>query len=70
MDYVENLRRPNGGSVDFYTVFNEAVEKVKEFWTQMAKALSTEDVSCFTLPDGDLDTGKLLSDPETSIFWG
>lgn len=69
MDYVENLHRPNGELVDFYTVFNEAEEKAKEVWAQMAKALSTEDVSCFALPDGNLDTGKLLSDPETSIFW-
>jgi hypothetical protein len=69
MDYVENLHRPNGERVDFYTVFNEAVGKTKEVWTQMSKALSTEDVSCFTLQDGNLDTGKLLSDPETSIFW-
>ena len=69
MDYVENLNRPNGERVDFYTVFNEAVGKAKEVWTQMSKALSTEDVSCFTLQDGNLDTGKLLSDPETSIFW-
>ena len=69
MDYVDNLHRPNGERVDFYTVFNEAVEKVKMFWAQMAKAIRTKDVSCFTLPDGNLDTGKLLSDPETSIFW-
>ena len=69
MEYVDNLHRPNGESVNFYTVFKGAVEKAKVFWTQMAKAVSTEDVSCFTLPDGDLDTGKLLSDPETSIFW-
>ncbi len=69
MDYVDNLQRPNGDRIDFYTVFNGAVEKVKVFWTQMAKALSTNNVSCFALPDGNLDTGKLLSDPTTSIFW-
>lgn len=68
-DYVDNLHRPNGECVDFHTVFNEAVEKVKEHWVQMANALSTKDVSCFTLPDGNLDTGKRLSVPETSIFW-
>ena len=68
-DYVDNLHRPNGECVDFHTVFNEAVEKVKEYWAQMANALSTKDVSCFTLPDGNLDTGKRLSVPETSIFW-
>ena len=69
MDYVDNLHRPNGESVSFHTVFNGAVEKVKEYWSQMANAVSTKDVSCFTLPDGNLDTGKRLSDPETSIFW-
>lgn len=69
IDYVENLRRPNGGSVDFYEVFNGAVENAKVYWTQIAKAISTKDISCFTLPDGNLDTGRLLSDPETSIFW-
>lgn len=69
MDYVDNLHRPNGERIDFYTVFNGAAEKVKMFWAQMARAIRTKDVSCFTLPDGNLDTGKLLSDPETSIFW-
>lgn len=69
MDYVDNLHRPDGERVDFHTVFNEAVEKAKVHWAQIANALSTKDVSCFTLPDGNLDTGKLLSDPETSIFW-
>lgn len=69
MDYIDNLHRPAGEHVDFYTVFNGAVEKAKEFWAQMAKALKSEDVSCFTLPDGNLDTGKLLSDSKTSIFW-
>ena len=69
MDYVDNLHRPNGEIVSFHTVFNGAVEKVKEYWSQMANAVSTKDVSCFTLPDGNLDTGKRLSDPETSIFW-
>ena len=68
-DYVDNLHRPNGECVGFYPVFNEAVEKVKGYWAQMANALSTKDVSCFTLPDGNLDTGKRLSVPETSIFW-
>ena len=53
-----------------FNLLKEAVEKVKEYWTQMANAVSTKDVSCFTLPDGNLDTGRLLSDPETSIFWG
>ena len=69
MDYVDNLYRPNGERVDFNTVFNEAVERAKVYWAQIANAVSTKDVSCFTLPDGNLDTGKLLSDPETSIFW-
>ena len=69
MDYVDNLHRPNGEHVDFHTVFNEAVEKAKVYWAEIANALSAKDVSCFTLPDGNLDTGKLLSDPETSIFW-
>lgn len=69
MDYIDNLHRPDGEHVDFYTVFNGAVEKAKEFWAQMAKALKSEDVACFTLPDGNLDTGKLLSDSKTSIFW-
>lgn len=70
LEYVDNLSRPNGERVDFHAVFNEAVEEVKVFWAQMAQAVSSKDVSCFTLPDGNLDTGKLLSDPETSIFWG
>ena len=70
MDYVDNLHRPNGKGVDFYSVFNGAVEKAKVYWAQMAKAVTTKDVSCFALPDGNLDTGKLLSDPEISIFWG
>ena len=70
MNYVDNLQRPNGESVDFHAVFNEAVEKAKVYWAQMANAVRSKDVSCFTLPDGNLDTGKLLSDPEASIFWG
>ncbi|MBR3777818.1 MAG: zinc dependent phospholipase C family protein [Kiritimatiellae bacterium] len=70
VDYVDNLHRPNGERVDFHTVFKEAVAKVKEYWAQMANAVSNKDVSCFTLTDGNLDTGRLLSDPETSIFWG
>lgn len=69
MDFVENLRRPNGERVDFHTVFKEAVDKAKDVWSHMAKALIIEDASIFILPEGNLDTGKLLSDPETSIFW-
>lgn len=68
-DYVDNLHRPNGERVGFHTVFKEAVGKVEEYWIEMSNALSTKDVSCFTLLDGNLDTGKRLSNPEISIFW-
>jgi len=64
-DYIEGLVTPEGKTSSYDEIFKWTQEKVKASWSELGKALNTGDPGCFTIPNGNLDTGR----SENMIFW-
>jgi len=68
MTCIENLKTPEG-VMHYDDVFRRTQEEVKSAWLQLDGALSTGQLACLTIPDGDLDTGcekpKMITWKET-----
>lgn len=69
MTYVIDLLSPYGRQISFDELFVRFQEETKKVWGQLAQAITQDDASLITLPNGDLDTGIDLSDNKTSVFW-
>ena len=70
-DYIDRLTTPRGDNTTYDSVFDEALKNITASWAELGEALTTKDPSRFTLPDGDLDTGRQdtgLQDPPM-VFW-
>jgi hypothetical protein len=68
MSYVFDLATPDGGQIDFPAVYEMAVENTVRYWGELAAALRKESPRPFSLPNGNLDTGK-VAQTDTLIFW-
>lgn len=64
--YIEELKSPDGSSIHYDDVFRQAQENVKKAWAELGSALDKNKPELFTLPNGDLDSGKYN---EEYIFW-
>jgi hypothetical protein len=65
--FIDNLRTPTGGEMNYDQVFDLAKDNVKASWEQLASAITKGDAGLFWLKNGDLDTG--LDESSKSIFW-
>ncbi|MCL2658576.1 MAG: zinc dependent phospholipase C family protein [Betaproteobacteria bacterium] len=68
MSYVSNLATPDGGRADFPAIFEMTVNNTIKYWGELAAALRKESPKPFSLPNGNLDSGK-ITQTDTLIFW-
>ncbi|MDR2014110.1 MAG: zinc dependent phospholipase C family protein [Azoarcus sp.] len=68
MSYVSGLTTPFGEKADFPVIFEMAVNNTATYWGKLAAALHKESPQPFSLPNGNLDTGK-VAQTDTFIFW-
>jgi hypothetical protein len=68
MSYVSGLATPDGRKVDFPVIFEMAVNNTVKYWGELAAALRKESPRPFSLPNGNLDSGK-ITQTDTFIFW-
>jgi hypothetical protein len=70
-DYIDHLTTPRGDNTTYDPVVDEALKNITASWQELGAALTANDPSRFTLPNGDLDTGRQdtgLQGPPM-IFW-
>ena len=66
--YVKNLPTPNPSkTIQYNALFNKTRKNLSGAWAQLAEALEKDDISRFTLANGNLDTGKDLAG--NFIYW-
>ncbi|MCL2524168.1 MAG: zinc dependent phospholipase C family protein [Betaproteobacteria bacterium] len=68
MSYVNGLATPDGENVDFPVIFEMAVNNTIKYWGELAAALRMDSLKPFSLPNANLDSGK-IDETDTLIFW-
>ena len=67
--FISDLDTPEG-KMDYEDIFNKAVNSVISAWSTIGKVLNQKSPEALQdIPDGDLDTGKRLSDGASFIYW-
>ncbi len=59
MTFVENLELPDGTKGHFEDVFERGRSNVMRYWGELSDALISKNAEKFTLPNGNLDTGRV-----------
>lgn len=68
-DFIVDLDTPEG-KMNYGPIFNRAIDSIVSLWSTIGKILNTPSTDALAdIPDGDLDTGKRLSDGRTFIYW-
>jgi hypothetical protein len=68
MSYVSGLATPDGRKVDFPVVFEMATDNIVKYWRELAAALHKESPKPFSLPNANLDSGKIAK-TDSFVFW-
>lgn len=70
--YIEDLETP-AGRLHYDDICKRAEDNILALWSILGRALNAgdDDVEAIVarIPDGDLDTGRLLADSETYAMW-
>jgi len=72
-EFIDGLDTPEG-KMGYDAVFDRAVSSVVGIWTVLGRALHAPtgeelETSLSSIPDGNLDTGRHLAEPEKFIYW-
>lgn len=59
--FIEHLSDPFGNAITYDDVFEFAQRNVMKYWEKLCKAIIDKEPKVFDLPNGDLDTGRLLN---------
>jgi hypothetical protein len=68
MSFISGLATPDGRRIDFPEVFEMAVNNTAKYWGELAAALNKESPKPFSLPNANLDSGRVASTNEF-VFW-
>jgi hypothetical protein len=67
MEFIENLRTPEGTTASYDVIFKRARDDVKQVWQQLGQALTNAAPEQFVLANADLDTG--MDAAGRLLFW-